>query len=28
MSYGGSSMIVTLISIGILVNIDKTRTVF
>src|SRR4030042_3951473 len=28
MSYGGSSIIVTLIALGILVNIDKTRTVF
>lgn len=28
MSYGGSSMLATFISLGILVNIDKTRTVF
>lgn len=28
MSYGGSSVIVTLISLGILVNIDKQRAVF
>ena len=28
MSYGGSSIILTFISLGILVNIDKTRTVF
>ncbi|RKY31157.1 MAG: rod shape-determining protein RodA [Candidatus Omnitrophota bacterium] len=28
MSYGGSSMLVTFISLGILANIDKTRTVF
>jgi rod shape determining protein RodA len=28
MSYGGSSIIVTFISLGILVNIGKRRTVF
>jgi len=28
MSYGGSSVVVTFIALGILVNIDKTRTVF
>jgi rod shape determining protein RodA len=28
MSYGGSSIFVTLLSLGILANIDKTRTVF
>jgi rod shape determining protein RodA len=28
MSYGGSSVLVTFISLGILVNINKTRTVF
>jgi len=28
MSYGGSSILITCISLGILVNIDKTRTVF
>lgn len=28
MSYGGSSVLVTFISLGILANIDKTRTVF
>ncbi len=28
MSYGGSSIMVTFISLGILVNIDRTRTVF
>lgn len=28
MSYGGSSMFVTFISLGILVNIDKTRAIF
>lgn len=28
MSYGGSSTLVTYISLGILVNIDKQRTVF
>lgn len=28
MSYGGSSILVTFISLGILANIDKTRTVF
>lgn len=28
MSYGGSSMIVTFIALGILVNIDRTRAVF
>ncbi len=28
MSYGGSSVLVTFISLGILVNIDKTRAVF
>jgi len=28
MSYGGSSMLVTFISLGILVNIDRTRNVF
>jgi rod shape determining protein RodA len=28
MSYGGSSIIVTFISLGILINIDKTRAVF
>jgi rod shape determining protein RodA len=28
MSYGGSSMVVTFIALGILVNVDKTRAVF
>jgi cell division protein FtsW (lipid II flippase) len=28
MSYGGSSVLVTFIALGILANIDKTRTVF
>jgi rod shape determining protein RodA len=28
MSYGGSSMLVTFVSLGILVNIDRTRNVF
>jgi rod shape determining protein RodA len=28
MSYGGSSVIVTFIALGILVNIDKTRAIF
>ena len=28
LSYGGSSVVVTFISLGILVNIDKTRAVF
>lgn len=28
MSYGGSSIVITFIALGILVNIDKTRTVF
>jgi rod shape determining protein RodA len=28
MSYGGSSVLVTFIALGILVNIDRTRTVF
>jgi len=28
MSYGGSSVLVTLISLGILANINKARTVF
>ena len=28
MSYGGSSVLVTFIALGILVNIDRTRNVF
>jgi rod shape determining protein RodA len=28
MSYGGSSVVVTFIALGILVNIDKRRAVF
>jgi rod shape determining protein RodA len=28
MSYGGSSILVTFIALGILVNIDRTRAVF
>jgi cell division protein FtsW (lipid II flippase) len=28
MSYGGSSVLVTFIALGILANIDRTRTVF
>jgi rod shape determining protein RodA len=28
MSYGGSSVVTTFIALGILANIDRTRTVF